>query len=357
METQGRPDQGGLDARGVGRIADDTVGHAEGIVVHRPRGRHADVPVTHPSRVVLYAGIGACSQHLDRRRPVGETLQEARRQVACAKPRVIHDLPQIVQVRGNAVQARVRQRVCQLVQRGLARIRMHDQLGQHGVVERRHLGAGRDPAVHPQAFRKEHVGQHARRRLELAQRILGIQAHLDGCALRRARHGGVIQRFARGHAQHALHQVQPGDGFRHGMLYLQAGIDLQEIEAVARRVVDEFNGAGGTVVDRLAQPHGGSVQRLARGGGQKRRGRLFDDLLVAALHRAIALAQGQHTAGAVAEDLHLDMARIVDVALDEGAAVAEEVLAHALYAIEGRSQLGLVVAARKADAAASRRAL
>ena len=168
VKAQGRPNQRGLDAGRVRRIADDAVGQAEGIVVHRARGWHADVPVAGAAGVVLHAGVGAGFQHFDRSRPIREAFQEARGQFAGAEAFVGNDLAQVVQVGGNAVQPRARQRVRQLVQGRITRVRMHDQLGQHGVVERRHVGAGRHPAIHPYAFREGHLGQHARRRLELA---------------------------------------------------------------------------------------------------------------------------------------------------------------------------------------------
>ncbi|MNY14715.1 hypothetical protein D3C86_1479010 [compost metagenome] len=78
MKTQGRPDQRGLDAGRVRRVADDAVGQTEGIVVHRARRRHADVPVAGAAGVVLHAGIGAGFQHFDSGRPIREAFQEAR---------------------------------------------------------------------------------------------------------------------------------------------------------------------------------------------------------------------------------------------------------------------------------------
>ncbi|MNQ63948.1 hypothetical protein D3C85_783480 [compost metagenome] len=345
MKAQGRADQRGFDAGGVRRVAHDAVGDAKGVVVHRARRRHADVPIAGAARIVLHAGVGAGFQHLDRGGAVLEAVQETRGKLAGAKALVGDDLAQVVQVGGDAVQPRAVQGVGQLVQRGLTRIRVHDQLGQHRVIERGHVRARRHPAVHPHAIRKRHLGQHARRGLELAQRVLGIQPHLDRRALRGARHGRIVQRFARGHAQHAFHQVQAGHGFGHGMLDLQARVDLQEVEAVARRVVDEFHRASRPVVHGLAQLDGGVEQRGARGGRQQGRRGFFDDLLVAPLHRAIAFAQRQHASRAIAEDLHLDVPRVIHIAFDECAAIAEEVFAHALHAVERHRQLGLAVAA------------
>src|SRR5690606_7471738 len=56
----------------------------------------------------------------------------------------------------------------------------------------------------------------------------------------------------------------------------------------------------------------------------------LDDLLVAALQRAVALEQVDDVALRVAEDLHLDMARAGDIFLYQDAGVAEGGLALAL---------------------------
>src|SRR5690606_10762168 len=52
-------------------------------------------------------------------------------------------------------------------------------------------------------------------------------------------------------------------------------------------------------------------------GVESGRGRDLDDLLVAALERAVPVPERDHTTRAVAEELHLEMPRPVDVALDE----------------------------------------
>jgi hypothetical protein len=56
------------------------------------------------------------------------------------------------------------------------------------------------------------------------------------------------------------------------------------------------------------------------------RGRLLDDLLVAALDGAVALAEVDDVAVAVGEDLHLDVARVGQVALEVDRRVGEELL-------------------------------
>jgi hypothetical protein len=67
--------------------------------------------------------------------------------------------------------------------------------------------------------------------------------------------------------------------------------------------------------------------------GEDRRRRLFDQLLVAALDRALALAEVHHVAVVVAEDLELDVARPLDVLLDVHVADAEGRLAPRAVAV------------------------
>ena len=61
------------------------------------------------------------------------------------------------------------------------------------------------------------------------------------------------------------------------------------------------------------------MQLLADPVAEVRRRRLLDHLLVAALERAVAVAEDQHLAVPVAEDLHLDMPGAPDEALEEDA--------------------------------------
>ena len=70
-------------------------------------------------------------------------------------------------------------------------------------------------------------------------------------------------------------------------------------------------------------PDGLVVQVAPLGRGQARRRRLLDELLVAALERAVPLAEGDDAAGRVAEELDLDVACRADLALEVDRAIAE----------------------------------
>ena len=84
----------------------------------------------------------------------------------------------------------------------------------------------------------------------------------------------------------------------------------------------------------------------------RRRG-FLDQLLVAALGGAVALAQGHDGAVVQAQDLDLDVACGLDEALDEDAVGAEAALGHRLGVLEGLAQFLGVVGHGHADAAAA----
>ena len=121
------------------------------------------------------------------------------------------------------------------------------------------------------------------------------------------------QRFAGGDAQLPLHEVEAGDHLGHRVLDLQARVHLHEVER-AVLLGDELHRAGAGVADRLAprrpRPR---PSALRRSGVRPGRRRLLQHLLVAALHRAVALEEVDDVAVRVAEHLHFDVARPVEV--------------------------------------------
>ena len=109
-----------------------------------------------------------------------------------------------------------------------------------------------------------------------------------------ARHAALRRADARavGDADLRLDEIDAGDAFGDGVLDLDARIDLDEVELAGVGVLQEFDGAGGEIVrgaaDLRAPPR--RAPRAAR-RSEKARRRALDDLLVAALHGAIALEQ------------------------------------------------------------------
>src|SRR5918911_1316370 len=88
-----------------------------------------------------------------------------------------------------------------------------------------------------------------------------------------------------------------------------------------------------------ASPLGRRLHRLARLGVEGRRGRLLDQLLMAPLDRALALAEGEDAAVHVAEHLDLDVPRGRDRLLQVERPVAEGRLRLGGRAVEGRLEL------------------
>ena len=57
-----------------------------------------------------------------------------------------------------------------------------------------------------------------------------------------------------------LDEVESGRQLRDGMFDLQAGVDLEEGEALVRRLVEELDGSGVGVAGERGQAHGGGTQ-------------------------------------------------------------------------------------------------
>ena len=196
---------------------------------------------------------------------------------------------------------------------------------------------------------------------EIVGRVLGGDPGLQRVAIQRdvvlaglAR--GLGQGFALGDHDLRLHDVDAGDFLGHGMLDLDAGVHLDEVESAGFHIHQELDGAGAFVVHMRADLAAKLAEFFALGVRQIGRGRAFHDLLVAALHRAVAFEQMVDIAVAVAEDLHLDVAGAGDHLLEIALAVAEGGLGLAAAFLDLVLELGLGMnGAHAAPAAAPRR--
>ncbi|VWB57099.1 hypothetical protein BST28156_02670 [Burkholderia stagnalis] len=198
--------------------------------------------------------------------------------------------------------------------------------------------------------------EHARARLELLVRIFRVEPHLDARAARRDGQRVERRQVALGLQDHPFDEIDAGHCLGHAMLDLQPRVHFEEMELARARIEHEFDGARRRVVDRAGEPHRARVQRAALRVAQAGCGRLLDHLLVAPLHRAVALAERDHAAAPVAEDLHLDVPRVLDELLQIDARMREVRAAEPHDALERRRELRGVAAQRHADAAAARRA-
>ncbi len=172
-------------------------------------------------------------------------------------------------------------------------------------------------------------------------RVLRVDPALEGVA---AGDDLVLrhrQRLARGDPDLLLHQVDAGRHLGDGVLDLDPGIHLDEVEAIVG-VDQELARARVRVADGLGQPDGGLAQLLADLHGQGRRGRFLDELLVPALERAVAVPAVDDVAVVVGEDLDLDVPGPVDELLEVDARVLERRLGLVPGRLERRQERPLL---------------
>ena len=200
----------------------------------------------------------------------------------------------------------------------------HDQLGHQRVVEARDRAARVDAGVvaHPGAARRPQPDDRPRRRDEARERILRVDAALDRPAAQRDVVLREAELLARRDAELLLHEIEPGHQLGHRVLDLQARVHLEEVE-VALAVHQELDRARVDVADRGGHPAGRLAHAAPHLRRDERRRALLDQLLVAALDRALALAEVHDVAVRVGQHLDLDVARLLDVALDVDGGVAE----------------------------------
>ena len=106
------------------------------------------------------------------------------------------------------------------------------------------------------------------------------------------------------------------------MLDLKADVHLHEPE-IAVRVAQEFKRARARIADGSDGVRHGGKERSARLAVDRRGRGFLEQLLVAALDGAVALAEADDMAFLVGEDLHLDVARGMDVFFKINGSVAE----------------------------------
>ena len=165
---------------------------------------------------------------------------------------------------------------------------------------------------------------------EVVLRVLGGDPALDRVAVEgdlglRGLAGRLGERRALGDHDLRPDDVDAGDLLGHRMLDLDARVDLDEVEGAGVAVHQELDGAGALVVRRPCDRQPERAELLALALREIRRRRPLDDLLVAPLHRAVALPEMVDRPVLVAEDLHLDVPGVQDHLLEVALAVAEGV--------------------------------
>ena len=153
---------------------------------------------------------------------------------------------------------------------------------------------------HPESVDPARTGQE-----RPAGRVFGVDPHLDGVT----GDGDVVlaevQWFARGDPELLFDEVQPGHQLGHRMLDLEAGVHFEVVEGPV--LVEELDRSGVGVA--AAQRHGDGC--LAHGCphvvGKIGSRRLLNELLVAALGRAVTFAEVDGVAVGVGQYLNLDV--------------------------------------------------
>ena len=189
----------------------------------------------------------------------------------------------------------------------------------------------------------------------MVTRRLDRVAHARHLVLRGQAHLRAEHRVPLGDEDLRADEVDAGDDLGHGVFDLDARVHLDEEPVVPVEVVEELDGAGVVVADLLGDPCGGEAEFLADMVVESDARGDFHDLLVAALHGAVALVEVQDVAVLVAEDLHLDVLGARDVFLEEHCRVAEGAPGLGLGLIEEVVEVaGLQHDAHAAAAAAER---
>ncbi len=124
-----------------------------------------------------------------------------------------------------------------------------------------------------------------------------------------------------GHTDLLLHDVETRDQLGDGVLHLNPGVHLNEIELSV--LVEEFNGASAAIADLLAGLGTPSPDLVAQLLGELGRRGLFEHLLMAALHGAVALAEVDHVAMVIGHDLNFDVPRILEELLHVDLGIVE----------------------------------
>ena len=159
----------------------------------------------------------------------------------------------------------------------------------------------------------------------------------------------ALEGAAAGDVDLQLDQVEAGGDLGDRVLYLQAGVDLEEGEHILLGLEEVLDGRGAAVAGGADQVGGDGTQVVGLLLAHHRRGGFLDDLLVLALDRAVAHAGRPHVAVRVRDDLDLDVAGLGDKTLEEDDGVTERALGFTLGALE--RELEFVLGEDLADAA------
>ena len=146
-------------------------------------------------------------------------------------------------------------------------------------------------------------------------RVLGVDPALDRVAGEPHVLLAEQERLAGGDQHLLAHEVEAGHELGHRVLDLDAGVHLEE-EVVTVAVEEALDRPGPAVADGPRRVHRDGADPLTELRRDRRGRRLLDELLVAPLNRAVALAEVDDGAVSVGEHLHLDVPGVLEEPLD-----------------------------------------
>src|SRR6266404_7748010 len=238
---------------------------------------------------------------------------------------VKHQLAMKRNVRKNAFHDHLGQRDPQAGDRLVAVVPVADQLADQRIIVRRNEIAGVGVGIDPHAGAARSVpGRDAARTGRESERVFGIDPAFDRVPARCDVALAQRQLLSRGDPDLVLDDVDTGHHLGDRMLDLHARVHLDEVELAA--LVQKLECAGAAVVDlaaRLRAAFPDAFDQLARDSGG---GRLLRDLLVAPLHRTVAVAQPDRVAALIGQHLDFDVARIFEKLLQVDRRIAEGAL-------------------------------
>jgi hypothetical protein len=186
------------------------------------------------------------------------------------------------------------------------------------------------------------------------ERVLRIDPAFDGVAGDHHVFLLELDRAAGRNADLFAHDVDAGDRFGHRMLDLQARVHLDEIEAAI--LEEELDRAGAQIAEFGERVGDDLADGVALRFVERGRGCFFPHFLMAALQRAIALAQMNDLAERIRQHLHFDVPRPLEIFFHVDGIVAEGALGFGARGGEREAQiLRLLRDLHAASAAAGRR--
>ena len=228
---------------------------------------------------------------------------------------------------GHTVDDHFLQRANRASNRSRTILAPHNQLADQVVVVLADCVAALIAGVetHTETVRRDQLADRSGRRQKLStSRVLRVDAHLDAMALAfrrdfRLRHR---QHFTACDANLPLDEIDAGDHLRNRMLDLQSCVHLKKEEFAV--LIDELDGARVVVADSLRRFDRGIAHCVFDSCAERVCWRLFDQLLMASLRRAVARADPHQVAVLVANELHFYVTRPGEVALEVDLVATEE---------------------------------